>query len=94
MVVLDYIYYRNMKKMITMINNDDHLSKKAEYDDCGDHHHHAIMIMISIIITIMITIMPNREEDSYNRPSYPSPSSDEGRKRLNVHFPEVIISTM
>lgn len=31
-----------------------------------------------------------REEDSYssNPPSFPSPSSDESRKRLNVHFPE------
>ena len=52
-------------------------------------------IIKSIMMIAMILIssrMPNREEDSYNRPSYPSPSSDEGRKRLNVHFPEVIIS--
>ena len=34
-----------------------------------------------------------REDDSNNRASFASPSSDEGRKRLNVHFPEVIILT-
>ena len=39
--------------------------------------------------------MTNREDNSSNslsRPSFPSPGSDEGRKRLNVHFPEVIIT--
>ena len=35
-----------------------------------------------------------REEDAYssNPPSFPSPSGDESRKRLNVHFPEVRFS--
>ena len=48
-----------------------------------------ILVMIAIIV-----IMAIREEDSYssNPPSFPSPSSDESRKRLNVHFPEVRFS--
>ena len=45
--------------------------------------------MIAIIMIMVI-----REEDSYssNPPSFPSPSGDESRKRLNVHFPEVRFS--
>ena len=48
-----------------------------------------ILVMIAIIMIMVI-----REEDSYssNPPSFPSPSSDESRKRLNVHFPEVRFS--
>ena len=47
------------------------------------------MVTITIIMIMVI-----REEDSYssNPPSFPSPSSDESRKRLNVHFPEVRFS--
>ena len=48
-----------------------------------------ILVMIAIIMIMVI-----REEDSYssNPPSFPSPSGDESRKRLNVHFPEVRFS--